>query len=47
MALQTTAVARQWLSRNHVGTPTDSNATIALKQRNGVFYIVRASMLEA
>jgi hypothetical protein len=41
----TTAVARQWLSSDHVGTPTDTNATIALQERNGVFCEVRAEML--
>jgi hypothetical protein len=45
MALQTTAVARQWLSSDHVVTPTDRNTTIALQQRNGVFYLVQAEML--
>jgi hypothetical protein len=33
----TTAVAGQWLSSDHVGIPIDMNATIAQKQRNGVF----------
>jgi hypothetical protein len=45
MALQTAAVARQWLSSYHVGTPTDTKATIALQQRNGVFFAVLAEML--
>jgi hypothetical protein len=45
MALQTTAVARQMLSSNHVGTAIDTNGTIALQQRNGVFCAVRAEML--
>jgi hypothetical protein len=36
MVLQTTAVARQWLSSDHVVTPTDTNATVAL------LYAVRA-----
>jgi hypothetical protein len=40
MALQTTAVARQWLSSDHVVTPTDMDATIALQQKNGVFHLV-------
>jgi hypothetical protein len=47
MGLQTTAVARQWLSSNYVGTPTDRNATIAQQQRNGVFCAVRAEMFES
>jgi hypothetical protein len=45
MALQTMAVARQWLSSDHVITLTDINATIALQQRKDVFYAVRAEML--
>jgi hypothetical protein len=45
MALQTMAVARQWLNRDHFVTPTDTNATVALQQRNGVFYAVCAEML--
>jgi hypothetical protein len=44
MALQTMAVARKWLSSDHMVTPADTNATIALQQRNGVFYAVRAEM---
>jgi hypothetical protein len=39
VALQTTAVARKWLSSDHVVTPTDTNTTIALQQRNGVYYV--------
>jgi hypothetical protein len=38
-------VARQWLSSDHVGTATDTNATIAQRQRNDVFYAVLAEML--
>jgi hypothetical protein len=30
MALQTTAVARQWLSSDHMVTPTDTNATMGV-----------------
>jgi hypothetical protein len=45
MALKTTAVARQRLNSDHVVTPTDTNATIALQQGNGVFYAVHAEML--
>jgi hypothetical protein len=41
----TTAVARQWLSSDHVGTPTNTNTTIAQQQRNGVFCAVHAEML--
>jgi hypothetical protein len=44
-ALQTTAVARQWLSSDHVGTQTDTNATISQQQRKGVFCAVRSEML--
>jgi hypothetical protein len=47
MALQTTAVARYWLSSNDVGTPTDTNTTIAQLQRNGVFCAVHSEMLQA
>jgi hypothetical protein len=45
MALQTTAVARQWLSSHPMGTPTDTNTTNAQQQRNGVFCEVCAEML--
>jgi hypothetical protein len=31
----TTAAARQWLSSDHVGIPTDVNAPTELQQRNG------------
>jgi hypothetical protein len=44
MALKTTAVARQWLSIDHVGTPTDTNTTVEQQQRNGVFCAVSAEM---
>jgi hypothetical protein len=40
MALQTSAVTRQWLSRNRVGTPTGTKATMAHHERNGVFCAV-------
>jgi hypothetical protein len=45
MTPQTIAVARKWLSGDHLVTPTDTNATTALQQRNGVFYVVHAEML--
>jgi hypothetical protein len=45
MALQTTAIPRKWLSSDHMVTPTDTDAIIALQQRNGVFCVVRAKML--
>jgi hypothetical protein len=45
MDLQTMAVARKWLSSDHVVTPTDTNITIALQQRNRVLYAVHAEML--
>jgi hypothetical protein len=32
MTLQTTAVTRQWLSNDHVGTQTDTKAAILLQQ---------------
>jgi hypothetical protein len=41
-ALQTTAVVGQWLGSNHVGTITDTKATMAQKQMNGVFCAVSA-----
>jgi hypothetical protein len=44
MALQTAVVARQLLSSNHIGIPTDTNATIAQQQGNGVFCAFRAEM---
>jgi hypothetical protein len=47
MALQKKAVARYWLSSDHMGTPSDTNATIALQQRKGVFCAVRAKVLQA
>jgi hypothetical protein len=34
MALQTTPISKQWLSRSHVGNPTGKEATFALQQRN-------------
>jgi hypothetical protein len=37
-----TAVARQWLSGDHVITQTETNATILLQQKNDVLYAVRA-----
>jgi Trk K+ transport system NAD-binding subunit len=45
MALETTAVARQLLSSDHVVTATDTNAAVALQQKKDVFYAVRAEML--
>jgi hypothetical protein len=47
MALQTTAVVRQWLSNDPVGIPTDTNTKIALQQRNGVYRAVRTEILRA
>jgi hypothetical protein len=41
------AVDRLLLISGHVVTPTDTNATIALQHRNGVFYAVRAEKLPA
>jgi hypothetical protein len=41
----TIAVARQWLSSDHVGISTGANAAIELQQRNCIFYLVRAEML--
>jgi hypothetical protein len=40
------AVARQSLSSDHVGIPTEVNATTELQQRNGVFYAVGAGTLD-
>jgi hypothetical protein len=45
MALQTTAIARQWLSNSHVETPTDMNATVAQQRRNGVSSAISAELL--
>jgi hypothetical protein len=45
MEVQITAVARQWLSSDHMGTPTDTYATMVQQQRNGVICEVRAEML--
>jgi hypothetical protein len=45
MTLQTMTIARQWLSSDHVVTLIDMNATVALQQSNGIFYLVRAEML--
>jgi hypothetical protein len=45
MALEKTAVARQRLSSDHVVTPTDTNPTIALQQRNTAFNAALAEML--
>jgi hypothetical protein len=45
MALQTRAVARQWLSSDHVGSPADKNTTNAQQQENGIFCAVRDDML--
>jgi hypothetical protein len=42
-----TVVARQRLGSDHMGTPTNTNARIEQKQRNGVFYAVRAKMLQS
>jgi hypothetical protein len=42
MVLQTAAVALQWLSNDHVATPTDTKATLAQQQKNCVFCAVRA-----
>jgi hypothetical protein len=39
------AVASQWLSSDHMGTPIDTDATIVQQQRNEVFYAVRAEIL--
>jgi hypothetical protein len=47
MALETMAVASQWLSSDHVATPTDTNATMAQQQRIGVICAVRVEMLQA
>jgi hypothetical protein len=47
MVLQTMAFGTQWLCSDHVITPTDTNAAIALQQRSGVFYAIRGEMLLA
>jgi hypothetical protein len=45
MALQATAIARQWLNSDHVGTQKDMKATMAHQPRNGVFSAVHAELL--
>jgi hypothetical protein len=45
MALQTTAVARQWPTSDYVGIPTDTKTIMAQKQSNDVLCAVRAEML--
>jgi hypothetical protein len=45
MALQTTDIARQWLSSDRVGTPTDTKATTEQQQKKDIFCAVRAEML--
>jgi hypothetical protein len=37
----------QWLGSNHVGTPTDTNATMTQQQRDGVFCAIRTEILQA
>jgi hypothetical protein len=41
----TTAVAKQWLSSDRVFAESDTNLTIALQQRNGVFHVVRVEIV--
>jgi hypothetical protein len=36
-----------WLSSDHMGTPTDMKATMVQQQRNVVFYVVHADELQA
>jgi hypothetical protein len=45
MALQTTAIDRQWLSTDHVVTHTDTNIRVVLQQRNSIFYVASAKLL--
>jgi hypothetical protein len=47
MVLQTTTIARQWMSSNHVETSKDKNATIELQHSKFVFCTVPAKMLWA
>jgi hypothetical protein len=47
MALQITAIAKQWLSSNNVDTPTDTNATLGQQQRKDSLCAVRADMSQA
>jgi hypothetical protein len=44
MGLQITAVAKQGLSRDHVGTPTDTKVIMALRKKKGIFCAARAEM---
>jgi hypothetical protein len=46
MPLQTTPVASQWLSSDHVGTP-DKNTTMAQQQRKHVFCAVSVELIQA
>jgi hypothetical protein len=46
MALETTVVARQWLSSHKVGSLTDTNEK-AVQQQERLFFAVRAEMLLA
>jgi hypothetical protein len=43
----TKAVVRQWLSSRHVGTLTDTNVVTAQQQRNSVFCVLLAKILQA
>jgi hypothetical protein len=45
MALQTKAIARQRLSSDHVGTPTDNKEIIAQQERKDAFCAVLAEIL--
>jgi hypothetical protein len=47
MAMQTAAVARQWLNSDYVVTETVTKATVVQQQKNGVFCAIRAEMLKA
>jgi hypothetical protein len=47
MTLKTMAIAKRFLSSDHVGTPIDTNTTVTQQQRNCVFIHVHAEMLHA
>jgi hypothetical protein len=47
MALQRTAVVNQWQYSDNLEIPRETNATMTQERRNGVFFAVRAEMLQA
>jgi hypothetical protein len=45
MDLQTRAVGREWLSSNHMGTPINTNATMATATEEWCFHTAHAKIL--